>query len=291
MVRIATMFVRNSPGNRLRGLLWNQLMLPGINLSDGDYALCLEAMHAFRPEVLWGPTSALVGLARHITREAPRLWRPRMVCGWSAPVYDHEKTAMGQAFGCPVTNIYSAREVGHIAALCPAGRLHVNQENLIVESVRQDDAGPDELVVTNLDCAPMPFIRYRMGDVGEVRSSTCACGRTLQVIDGLLGRTGEIFTAKDGRMIAPNFWCRMFSMVPGAVRRFQVIYTRSRDVRILIEKDQGYAPETERHLRETMRQNFSADTVLDIVYVPEIRPMVSGKYQMIINESASGPGG
>jgi phenylacetate-CoA ligase len=293
LVRNATVYASGSPSNRLRRLLWNQLILPGISLSEREYDLCLEAIASFCPEVLWGPTSALAGLARHINREeGPLPYRPRMVCGWSEPVYEHEKEVMGRAFGCPVTNIYSAREVGHIAALCPEGAWHVNQENLIVESVREGtDDGPGELVVSNLDCTPMPFIRYRMGDVGAVRSAACVCGRTLQVIDSLLGRTGEMFTTKSGRVVATNFWCRTVSTVPGAIRRFQVIYTRSRDVRLRIEKDTDYGPDTERYIRETVRRNFSDDTALEFEYVPEIKPMVSGKYQMIINESASGSDG
>ena len=76
----------------------------------------------------------------------------------------------------------------------------------------------------------MPFIRYRMGDIGDVKPSRCQCGRTLQVIENLLGRTGEIFITKDGRMISPNFWCRTFmsGKVSGAIRRFQVVYTRTK---------------------------------------------------------------
>ncbi len=294
IMRIATDYVFNSRGNRLRKLLWNQLILPGINMSDTEYAMCMEEIIAFRPEVLWGPTSALVGLAEYINRRAalPAACKPRMVNGWSAPVYDHEAAVISRAFCCPVTNIYSAREVGHIAGKCPEGAFHVNQENLIVESVREHareaTAGYSELVVTNLDCGPMPFIRYRMGDVGDVRPSTCACGRTLQVIVNLLGRTGEVFTTKDGRMIAPNFWCRTFSSVPGAIRRFQVMYTRSKDLRILIEKDKGYSPDVESYIREMVQKNFSSDTALEFEYVSEIRPMVSGKYQMVVNEATPG---
>ncbi len=175
IMRISTGYVFNSRGNRLRRLLWNQLILPGINMSDAEYALCLEEIISFRPEVMWGPTSALVGLADYINRGAalPAACRPRMVNGWSAPVYEHEEAVMARAFCCPVTNIYSAREVGHIAGKCPEGAFHVNQENLIVESVRRHageaDAGCGELVVTNLDYGPMPFIRYRMGDIGDVQ--------------------------------------------------------------------------------------------------------------------------
>jgi phenylacetate-CoA ligase len=192
-------------------------------------------------------------------------------------------------FNCGVTNIYGAREVGHIAALCPAGGLHVNQENLLVESTTDSahQGTPGELLVTTLDATPMPFIRYQMGDIAEVAPSDCSCGRQLHLLKNLLGRTGEIFQSKAGRMISPNFWCRVFmsGAHAGQIRRFQVIYTRERDLRIIIEKADTYTESTEQYLKTTIADNFSPDTSLEIEYVDRIAPSVSGKYQMVVNEA------
>jgi phenylacetate-CoA ligase len=295
MVRISTDYVMNNKTNKMRQMLWGQLILPGVNLSVQEYALCWDAILQFRPKVIWGFTSAIAGLADYVNSKGklPKDYRPVMVNGWAAPVYEHEETAMSNAFKCSVTNIYSAREVGHIAGKCPQGAFHVNQENLLVESVsvhhQTGDAGPGELVVTNLDITPMPFIRYRMGDVGDVRPSRCQCGRTLQVIENLLGRTGEIFITKDGKMISPNFWCRTFmsGKVSGAVRRFQVVYTKTKDLKIKVEKDSLFSSATETYIKEMVAKNFSKDTSLEIEYVPEIKPMLSGKYQMVVNEAAN----
>ena len=191
-------------------------------------------------------------------------------------------------FGCPVTNLYGAREVGHIAAVCPAGSFHINQENLIVESEKTGSGVTEggELLVTNLDRSPMPLIRYRMGDIGEVGDLQCGCGRTLQVLSRLIGRTGDIFITKDGRMISPNFWCRVFmtEKLAGQIKRFQVIYTKEKNLRVLVVKGNGYSVETENYIRVVVRDNFSPDTDLEIRCVPEIPPHVSGKYQMVINE-------
>ena len=159
-----------------------------------------------------------------------------------------------------------------------------------MESQKIDDTQtnvPGEILVTTLDITPMPFIRFRMGDLGEIRRSQCTCGRPLQVLDNILGRTGEIFITKDGRMISPNFWCRTFmsNKISGAVRRFQVIYTKDSDLKITIEKDEGFSNETETYIKETIKKNFSSDTKLQLYYVPIIKPQVSGKYQMVVNEA------
>ena len=162
--------------------------------------------------------------------------------------------------------------------------------NLLIESVSAGNDLPGiekgEILATNLDIVPMPFIRYRMGDLANVIDSRCGCGRTLKVLDDLLGRTGEVFISKNGRMISPNFWCRTFmsGKISGAVKRFQIIYTRSKDIRIKLARDKGYSDDTENYIKEMVRENFTSSTALRLEFVEKIEPEISGKYLMVINE-------
>jgi phenylacetate-CoA ligase len=290
MARVSADYVPNGAMNWIRKTLWHQLMLPGVNLADKDYALALQKIREFRPQVLWGFTSALAGLADYIRRsgEDVRSCRPKLAIGWAAPVYEHEANILREVFHCAVTNIYGAREVGHIAGLCPCHTWHINQENVLVECNENDPgAEPGEILVTPLNISPMPFIRYRLGDLGRPASSDCACGRKLQVLKDFLGRTGEVFVTKDGRMIAPNFWCRFF-MVDGQskfVERFQVIYRRDDLVTIRIVKKDGFSPATEADMTRILKKNFTPDIHFQFEYVPRIDPQISGKYQMVVNES------
>lgn len=290
MARISVDYMPNDAQVWMRKRLWHQLMLPGVNLADKEYAFCLEKLKEFRPRVLWGFTSALAGLADYIQRTGQdvRSCSPDLAIGWAAPVYEHEEKILKNVFHCAVTNIYGAREVGHVAAWCPHHTWHINQEHMLVESNSNPrDGEMGEIIVTPLDPSPMPFIRYRLGDLGRPASSRCGCGRTLQVMEDFLGRTGEIFVTKDGRMIPPNFWCRFF-MVDGQskfVERFQVVYRRSDYISIRIVKREGYSERTEEDMKRILRKNFSADVHFDFEYVPRIDPQISGKYQMVVNET------
>jgi len=292
MVRLSTDYMPASKTIRLRNRLWNQLIIPGVNLTDADYAICVQKLDNFRPKVLWGFTSALAGLAEYIRRKGvdPSAWGIRLVTGWAAPVYDYERKVLQEAFSCPVSNIYSAREVGHVAGQCPHGSYHINQEHSLVERDESDGQTEEretgELLVTTLDISPMPFIRYRMGDIGRTAESVCGCGRKLQVIQDLLGRTGEVFRTRDGRMISPNFWCRTFmnTELSDAIKRFQVVYVRDNFIKIRIVKGEVYSEATEHILREHLKKNFPGDMTFEFAYLQEIKPQVSGKYQMVVNE-------
>lgn len=293
LVRVSTDYLPNSKMLLARKRLWHQLILPGVNLTDPDFALSVEKIKEFRPRILWGFTSALTGLADYINRANPNMtpWRPELVISWAAPLYEHERARLSSVFQCPQTNIYGSREVGHIAFFCPNGSLHINQEDLLVESERNHAKGaPDrtgEILVTALDTSPMPFIRYRMGDIGEVAPANCACGRSLLVIKDFLGRTGEVFFTKDGRMLSPNFWMRTFMIGQQSqtIERWQVVYRKDRSIHLRIIPRSNFSPETEADLRRHLDKNLGSATTVTFEYVPKIERHISGKEMLILNES------
>ena len=69
--------------------------------------------------------------------------------------------------------------------------LHLTAEQTLLEIV--DDEGhpvapgtEGNVVVTDLYNYGMPFIRYRIGDVGSLDRSACACGRSLPRIRSIV---------------------------------------------------------------------------------------------------------
>jgi len=292
MARVSTEYMSGAKDLKMRRLLWNQLILPGVNLGSEDYRISYAKLREFGPRVLWGFTSALTGLAEYIRQEkldiAPV--RPELIITWAAPLYEHEEAVLREVFKCDVTNIYSAREVGHIAMRCSEGTFHINEEYLLVEQEENSSEGLEntgELLVTTLDPTVMPFLRYRMGDVGTLTRRACECGRTLLVLDELKGRTGEIFKTRDGRMISPNFWCRTFMNpdLSGKIERFQVVYRPEDVILIKIVKGVGFTRDTEDALRKHLQNNFKDSITAQFEYMEEIKPQISGKYQMVVNET------
>jgi phenylacetate-CoA ligase len=290
MARVSADYVKNSRSTRLRSLLWNQLMLPGISLTEKEYGFCFDTLRKFRPRVLWGFTSALAGLAAFIRDryKGDSGFGPELIITWAAPLYEHEKKILEEVFRCAVSNVYGSRETGHVASVCPLGSMHIYDETHLVETVPStvSDNTMEELVVTPLMITPMPFIRYSMGDLGRVSASQCACGRSLRLIRDFNGRTGEIFFTKNHVMISPNFWCRMFMNpeLAQAVRRFQIIYKSPERIRVFLEKSDRYTEETEKHIALEIRQKIGPEIFTSFEYTDTIAPQISGKYQMVVNE-------
>ena len=292
MSAISTEYVAKSNLPSLREYLWNQMILPGYFLSDREYELSVRKIRKFRPRVLWGPTPALTGLAQFVqrTNEDISRCRPDLVISRAAPLYAHEKKLLTEVFGCPVTNIYGTRELGHVAMNCPHGSIHVNQENYLVEiegaGINQQSTGPGKILVTPLFDSPMPYLRYRIGDIAEMGGSDCPCGRSLTVLKKVMGRAGEMFKTKDGHLIEPNFWCIAFEVGRPSkdVEKFQVVYRRNGSIRFRIVPRRSYSAETEAELRHFFEKNSLSNMQFEFEYVSEIRPQPSGKYLFVVNE-------
>ena len=210
----------------------------------------------------------------------------------AAPLYDHEKKLLTEVFGCQVTNIYGSRELGHVAMNCSHGSIHVNQENYLVEiegvGIGKAGAGPGKILITPLYESPMPFLRYRIGDIAEMGGNDCPCGRSLIALKKIMGRIGEVFKTKDGHLIEPNFWCIAFEdgRPSQDVEKFQIVYRRNDCIRFRIVRRAGYSADTEADLRHFMEKNFPSSVQYEFEYVPDIKPQPSGKYLFVVNEIA-----
>ena len=89
--------------------------------------------------------------------------------------------------------------------------MHINAEHVYVECLKENGepaaAGESgELIITDLDNYGMPFIRYRIGDVGMLSDRKCNCGRGLPIMETVGGRTFDIIVGTNGRHLGGNFW-------------------------------------------------------------------------------------
>jgi len=113
----------------------------------------------------------------------------RIEAAWGARCFDHA----------------GATEVGAWAFDCQAedGAIHLNELEFIFEVVDPqtgkavDEGTRGELVITTLGRAGMPVLRYRTGDLVEMTTEPCACGRRLaRIKGGVLGRADDMLSVR-----------------------------------------------------------------------------------------------
>lgn len=115
------------------------------------------------------------------------------------------KRAIEAAWGAICFDHAGASEAGAWAFDCEAqsGAIHLNEAEFIFEvidsqsgeSIGEGQRG--ELVITNLGRVGMPVLRYRTGDLVELTTEPCACGRRFaQIKGGVVGRADDMIIVR-----------------------------------------------------------------------------------------------
>jgi phenylacetate-CoA ligase len=115
--------------------------------------------------------------------------RPREIWLGGETLTPSVRCRIRQAFNCPVLNTYGSSEFLSLAFECRHGRLHVNSDWAIVESV--DEKGQpvpngqqgSRCLLTNLANHVQPIIRYDIGDSVMLHDERCGCGSSLPTIE------------------------------------------------------------------------------------------------------------
>jgi phenylacetate-CoA ligase len=263
-------------------------------LDDRGVARLARRLERRPPAMVAGTAGGLYLLALALDRLG-RSVRPRAVWSGGSMLFDHQRRAVEAAFGCRASSRYAAWEPGVIAHECPeAGALHVFAENVVLEVVRPDgtQAGPGEVgevLVTALHNTAMPLVRYRMGDLASIATESCSCGRSLPVLERLVGRSDELIVRVDGTPVLPN---RVGSDIMAGARtvvEFQVV--QHGDLRIRAQVVQEGSPEEAAVERERVARQLDEliglPDATTVEPVTAIAPGPGGKLRHIVSRAAS----
>ncbi len=200
------------------------------------------------------------------------------------------RALISSTFGCPVANGYGGRESGFIAHECPAGRLHITADRLVVEIVDAAgnvlDAGESgEIVVTHFDTPEMPLLRYRTGDIGVLAADACPCGRTLPVLARVDGRKTDFVVAPDGRAVHGISVTHIMRDIEG-IRQFRVTQKAVDRFDIEIVPAENYSTRSEAQIRDGLARRLRATVAVTFTYRGEIPAGPSGKFRHVVCEIA-----
>jgi len=148
----------------------------------------VDELHSLQPTIIATYPSAAVLLAEQ--HRAGRL-RIRLNEIWTGGenLTPPMRRFLQDSLGCPVANSYGASEFLALASECPQGRLHLNSDWAILESVDGHGASVpagelgSTVLLTNLANHVQPLIRYDLGDRVAFDPAPCGCGSRLPVID------------------------------------------------------------------------------------------------------------
>ena len=261
--------------------------------SEAALSRLVQLIRKSPPSVLLCYAQAGAALARHVNQTGARDWPDIPVIAAAERLFPSDREALQRAFGFNVFETYGNREVMLIAAECEAHcGMHLSMENLIVEIVVRDERGartaqPGELgevVVTDLHNYGAPFIRYVTGDLAVKRAAgRCACGRSLDMLETVEGRSTETLRDAEGRPISGLFFNVLFATLADKVNQFQVVQRKD----LAIDLKLVPTAQFDDALLQRIRQHCLAHipgVPLRIETVSELAPDPGGKLRVVVVE-------
>jgi phenylacetate-CoA ligase len=198
---------------------------------------------------------------------------------------DAARCAIGQAFGCPVVDLYGSDEAGCIAWECPeCSGYHLAGDMLIVEVLtdgrpaRPGERG--EVVLTNLHSRAMPFIRYRLGDWVTLAAHLPRCGMPFPLIARVDGRSDDFIVLADGRSLPPHPFYHCIDPVPG-VRRWRLTQDTRGRARLEVVAGEGFGPAMLRRILVDLDLLTAGGLLIETVMVPEIPVAPGAKFRTV----------
>ena len=200
------------------------------------------------PNVISAPPSMLKLIAAEVENGRLSI-NPKRLVSYSEILYPDVKDYLIKVFKCPVHQIYKCTE-GPIAISCKYGRLHINEDLVLVETLNNDGriTSPGQpcqkLIVTDLHKKSQPIIRYALNDIITISPGTCKCGSCFRVIENIQGRADDLFWAKniktnEWQYIFPDYISRAIISASEDIDEYQVIQSTPDDVLVRIQLRNG----------------------------------------------------
>jgi phenylacetate-CoA ligase len=270
----------------LRDRLVNQLLLNAFEMSPARMDEYLEAIQAWNPKAIYGYASSLALLAAHAEARGTRLKLPalRVVSTTGEPLFPHQRELIERIFGVPVSVEYGARDAGLMALESPDGTLLQMSETHIIEVL--DNAGnpteEGEAVITSLVSEAQPFIRYRTGDVVRRSGRTDPGGRSLDVLDAVIGRQTDFIVAADGRIMHALAVIYVLRAIPGVVQ-FKLIQHAVDRLEVQVVPDAHWNDAARESVMQGLHARMGPALKIDLKLLNAIAPEASGKHRYVVS--------
>lgn len=263
-----------------------QLIINTFSQTDALWRDVYAQILAFGPVLIVGYVSSLEQFAAFLKRERLALSKVRSVIAAAEPLFPAVRAAIEGACGAPVYNTYGSREFMSIAGECEhRSGLHINAENLVVETRDASSEAPSEILVTDLHNYGMPFVRYATGDLGTMSDIRCECGRGLPMLESLEGRVLDSIRTADGRTVPGEFFPHLLKEVP-EFAQYRVEQRTLDHVVISAVLNEPLSERSAALLRHEIGKVFGTATRWEVQPVSEIPTLRSGKRRVTVGLGA-----
>ncbi|MHC3130101.1 MAG: phenylacetate--CoA ligase family protein [Candidatus Bathyarchaeota archaeon] len=240
-----------------------------------------------KPRIIRGYTSAIYLIAKFMKENEVEKFKAQAVITTSETIFPHYRSLIEEQFDCKVYDVYGGEGMT-LCGQCERGNYHIDDNSVVVEFLKDDgnNARSGELaniIVTDLTNFAMPFIRYRIQDLGKPLDRICNCGRGLSLMGSIEGRDSDIIRTLDGKYLMVQFFVVFFEYLEG-VEQFQVIQRELDEIEIKIVKNDKFTKKDMENIGKAIKEGGGERLKVRFNFVDNIPLERSGKRRFVISE-------
>lgn len=248
----------------------------------------LSILEKLNPEVIDGRAYTLKLLAKEIKESGNDKIRPKLIFSTAELLDDATRSYIESVFGVKVYDQFGCAEVNRTAWECSMRvGYHIDVDGVVMEFLKDGElVAPGErgeIVYTGLWTYAMPFIRYRIGDVGIPSDEQCPCGIGLPLMKVAEGRKDEFVQTPGGKLLPPITWTVIMRDVPG-IAEYQIIQEKIDKIRVKIVKGKNFSQETIKRVETDINIVFKEAVQIQVDLVDEIYRDKLEKHRSVISK-------
>ncbi len=239
-----------------------------------------------RARMWYGYASTIATMASAVLDAGRTLPGPELIVTMAEPLWPSWRSDIVDAFGSEVVEEYGCNDGGIMSHRCHAGNFHLADHQSLVEVVDGADApcppGVDgAIVITNFHARHMPFIRYRVGDIGALGPQRCPCGNPGRTLARVTGRSGDLVRLPDGTELVPATFFNPFNLAVG-VRRWQLVQPDPGSLLVRIEPRNGWGEHDRSLIVDWIREQTGHQLAVGITDSEPFELTGGGKHKVIV---------
>ncbi len=232
-----------------------------------------------KPDLLVGYASLILEVAQRVTAADLEYIQPKFISVNSELSSRDQRDFIASVFRCPVYDEYSTEETWMVASQCREYNYHIFTDNVWVEFL--DDEGNEvppgetgEMVLTTMRSPVMPFIRYRIGDLGRLSTQSCSCGIGFPLLEAFEGRADDSFILPSGKSVPSlkilNTFTIFIKRYLHLMEEFKVVQKETNLITILLVEGREFKKEHFDELIDKLHHLLSEPVTIEVEMVDRI---------------------
>lgn len=266
---------------RVYNFLQNKIFIPGDIVGKASSDAHIKSLLNKKYKVIYGYPSSILSYIEYAKKNnISFINKIKGVITTSEMLYDMDKAIIESFFSAPVLNVYGANDGGVISGSIDNKNFIFNGLDCYIEEYYENGLKEPELLLTNLNSRVFPFVRYRVGDIGNLDKGS-ALGSF--VINNLKGRTRDFFKNTKGDTFHGSLLNKILKNIKGIIR-YQLIQDKDYNIRFYLqlsvsEDNNAIKVEVCRHLEELISDS---EIVIKVIITNDFLKFSNNKHKLVI---------